>query len=115
MNLDRTDTTPCFESGKDMKITISIRQTVSGHFRTECVAMPGCVAIGLTFEKACQNMKREIACYIASMDGVCPEHLDLTVASSSRSGEVPEPEQLVEVPVQATLGPKAELIHQKSS
>ena len=86
-----------------MKIAINIRQTASGCFRAGCPAMPGCVAIGQTQEHVCRNMRREIACYVASMDGICPEQLDLVVAISARLGERPEPELPREAPRQLNV------------
>ena len=54
--------------------------------------MPGCVAVGRTQEQACHNMRQEIACYFASMDGICPNPLDLILVVSVRPLERPEPE-----------------------
>jgi len=74
-----------------MKIEINIRQTASGCFQAYCAAMPGCVAVGTTHEQVCQNMRREIGCYVASMDAISPERLDLAVAVSVRPGDESEP------------------------
>ena len=81
-----------------MKIAINIRQTAPGCFRADCTVMPGCVALGRTQEQACENMRSEIAPYVASMDGVFPSQLDLVVAFSIRYGEMPEPEMPVKTP-----------------
>jgi predicted RNase H-like HicB family nuclease len=83
-----------------MKIEINIRQTASGGFRADSAAMPGCVAIGQTQEQACQNMRQEVAWYVASMDGISPEQMDLVVTASIRPREMPEPELPVETPQQ---------------
>jgi len=75
-----------------MKIAINIRQTAPGCFRADCAAMPGCVAVGRSEEEVCQNMRQHIAWYVASMDGVCPCHMDLVMAFSGRPGSRQEPE-----------------------
>ena len=75
-----------------MKIAINIHQTATGCFRANCAVMPGCVAVGRTEDEVCQNMRRQIACYVASMDAVCPHQLDLMiVAVSTRPGGRLEP------------------------
>ena len=89
-----------------MKIAINIRQTAPGCFRVDCAAMPGCVAFGQTQEQACQNMRREIACYVASMDGVFPKQMDLVVAFSIQHGDRPEPEMPVKTPRRLAFGHK---------
>ncbi len=81
-----------------MKIAINIRQAAPGCFRADCATMPGCVAVGQTQEQACQNMRQEIACYVASMDGILPQQLDFVVAFSIRHVERPEPEMPVDIP-----------------
>jgi predicted RNase H-like HicB family nuclease len=91
-----------------MKIAISIRQTAPGRFRADCAAMPGCVAVGQTQEQTCENMRQEIACYVASMDGICPPQLDLVVAVSIGPGERAEPELPVETA--PPLGVRRELL-----
>ena len=60
--------------------------------------MPGCVAVGQTQEQVCENMRREIACYVASMDGICPQQLDLVVGVSIRTRTEPEPRPPIETP-----------------
>ena len=89
-----------------MKIAINIRQTAPGCFRADCAAMPGCVTFGRTQEQACENMRREIACYVASMDGVFPQQMDLVVAFSIQHGEMPEPEMPVKTPRLLAFGRK---------
>ncbi|MBC8374268.1 MAG: hypothetical protein ISS69_14000 [Phycisphaerae bacterium] len=81
-----------------MKIAINIRQTAPECFRANCATMPGCVAVGRTQEQACESMRQEIACYVASMDGICPNPLDLDVAVSVRPWERPESELLEQSP-----------------
>ena len=80
-----------------MKIAINIRQAAPGCFRADCATMPGCVAVGQTQEQACENMRSEIASYVASMDGILPQQLDFVVAFSIRHGEDPEPEMPVDM------------------
>ncbi|MBL7134647.1 MAG: type II toxin-antitoxin system HicB family antitoxin [Phycisphaerae bacterium] len=94
-----------------MKLDINIHQTPTGVFRAECATMPGCRAMGRTQEQACQNMRREIACYVASMDGILPRQMDLVVALSVRSGERSRPEPPVLTPCQRDTGRKPRMMH----
>ena len=93
-----------------MKIAINIRQVAPGCFRADCTTMPGCVAFGQTQEQACANMRQEIACYVASMDGIFPQQMDLVVAFSIQHGDRPEPEMPVKTPRRLAFGCKPLLV-----
>ena len=95
-----------------MKIAINIRQTAPECFRADCATMPGCVAVGRTQEQACENMRQEIACYFASMDGICPNPLDLIVAVSVRPWERPKPELPKQAPRQLDVCQKLPVLMQ---
>ncbi|MFH1678155.1 MAG: type II toxin-antitoxin system HicB family antitoxin [Candidatus Omnitrophota bacterium] len=58
-------------------------QGEDGYWVMECPSLPGCISQGKTKEKAIQNIKEAISCYIHALEEdhfpVPKEHFDVTV------------------------------------
>ena len=62
-----------------MKLTIVLNPTATGLYRATCSALPGCSAYGHSPEDATHAMRAAMQGYLASLDAVIPQRLELTI------------------------------------